>query len=754
MHETIKTEYLYFLPDTFLSQLRAFQHIKGTFLNHTEIERALNDIKSTLHGMMRIILPSNIPWLAELFTELLLQIGLVPMQELDAEIIKNVANKERLQKLHERFTAKSPQKNKSSKPLVQKDNSSMSREHFFTGHEEFFFLFVQSVDSFKFNHHLQRRLARVLTEFSVDDKSGVGVERRTNEMMMLSKFLGLLVFSPNYDVNVTSDEEFDECFRPLFPIKKVLEDAIANGKLLTIMPWVITYLWMISWDNISKKKEYYVETFSILRKVHNILLSLARRKIDTSSIDLFPLIMQLDNFFAQVVGLSNAEKLCTSTLLHTGRYQNVFDNTEQVYFSRKFASILSPHLEDLYKLASDLADNKILFSSSSSSKKSNPSSLTTYEYDSNNFFKSENAASTLFNPIDNGKLQGFLNELNIVKHHKGNGKLIDAFFHQHKPVQKICDFVIDYAVENIFSKKCYQEIIIPTSRCIVIQTLQDTQIPDRIEIDWYLDILRKMERQVDITVTEKNFSILKEYITNAIESLACTSIQRDIKSIAISLSLDHALLKITTLSSYMIRTQVKGSMDNFLRNQQSTNITLEQKTKCFSSKTKAIITLVLHSNAIDLEMMENLNFQFSALEAKDGHEMWNNTSNKLASSLIMKMYDCLVEAVSKPNSEELQKMCILFISIATTLFSIGLAHDRLDIFRQRIFDTPSFFLLLIQSIPSEIHLLKCLLQVLAVEDLMTKKQLINCLLSLFYEEKLTQETAQKVVHLIDYFRRN
>ena len=703
--------------------------------------------------MMRIILPSNIPWLAELFTELLLQIGLVPMQELDAEIIKNVANKERLQKLHERFTAKSPQKNKSSKPLVQKDNSSMSREQFFTGHEEFFFLFVQSVDSFKFNHHLQRRLARVLIEFSIDDKSGMGIEQSINEMMMLSKFLGLLVFSPNYDMNGIPDEDFDECFRPLFPIKKVLEDAIVNGKMLTIMPWVITFLWMISWDNISKKKEYYTETFSILRRVHNILLSIARRNTDTTNIDLFPLIMQLDNFFAQVVGLSNAEKLCPPASLHTDRYYNGFDNTEQVYFSRRFVSALSPHLEDLHKLASDLADNKILFSSSSSSKKLNPSSLTTY--DSNNFFKSESAASTFFNPIDNSKLQGFLNVHSTVKHHKGNGKLIDAFFHQHKPVQKICDFVIDYAVENIFSKKCYQEIIIPTSRCIVTQTLQDTEIPDRIEIDWYLDILQKIEKQVDITVTEKNISILKEYITNAIESLACTSIQRDIKRIAISLSVDHALLKITTLSSYMIRTQVKGIMDNFLRNhQRNTDVTLQQNTKCFSSKTKDIIALALQADVIDLEMMDNLNFQFSSLEAKDGHEMWNTTSNKLASRLITKMYDFLVEAMSKAKSMELQKTCTLFITVATTLFSKGLAHDRLDFLRQRIFDTPSFFSTLIQSIPSEHHLRKCLLQVLSVEDLITKKQLLNRLLSLFYEEQLTQETAQKVVDLIDYIKRN
>jgi hypothetical protein len=42
-------------------------------------------------------MPSNIPWFVDFFTELLLQIGLVPMQEVDDDILKSVADKNRLQ---------------------------------------------------------------------------------------------------------------------------------------------------------------------------------------------------------------------------------------------------------------------------------------------------------------------------------------------------------------------------------------------------------------------------------------------------------------------------------------------------------------------------------------------------------------------------------------------------------------------------------------------------------------------------------
>jgi len=66
-------------------------------LNPTQIQRSLDGIKQALHQMMSNLLSSNIPWFTELFTDLLIQIGLVPTQELDADILNNVADKDRLQ---------------------------------------------------------------------------------------------------------------------------------------------------------------------------------------------------------------------------------------------------------------------------------------------------------------------------------------------------------------------------------------------------------------------------------------------------------------------------------------------------------------------------------------------------------------------------------------------------------------------------------------------------------------------------------
>lgn len=66
-------------------------------MNPTQVQRSLDAIRHALRQMMEELHPPNAPWFAELFTDLLLQIGLVPMQETDADILKNVADKDKLQ---------------------------------------------------------------------------------------------------------------------------------------------------------------------------------------------------------------------------------------------------------------------------------------------------------------------------------------------------------------------------------------------------------------------------------------------------------------------------------------------------------------------------------------------------------------------------------------------------------------------------------------------------------------------------------
>jgi len=48
---------------------------------------------------METLLECNILWFVEFFVDLLLQIGLVPLEETDKDILSSVADRDRLQKL-------------------------------------------------------------------------------------------------------------------------------------------------------------------------------------------------------------------------------------------------------------------------------------------------------------------------------------------------------------------------------------------------------------------------------------------------------------------------------------------------------------------------------------------------------------------------------------------------------------------------------------------------------------------------------
>jgi hypothetical protein len=86
--------------DAFLYQLRAFVDVrKGSLLlrPQAEVEHALERIRDesrkVIHGLLRV----NMAWFAQFFCDLLLQMGLAPMEEMDQELLTIAGNKEKLQ---------------------------------------------------------------------------------------------------------------------------------------------------------------------------------------------------------------------------------------------------------------------------------------------------------------------------------------------------------------------------------------------------------------------------------------------------------------------------------------------------------------------------------------------------------------------------------------------------------------------------------------------------------------------------------
>jgi len=89
--------YIIPLEDSFLYQLRSFQQLKGSLLDPVQTDQYMQDSRAASKDVIQSLSPSNISWFAEFFCDLLLQIGLVPMQETDLDILSHVPDQDKLQ---------------------------------------------------------------------------------------------------------------------------------------------------------------------------------------------------------------------------------------------------------------------------------------------------------------------------------------------------------------------------------------------------------------------------------------------------------------------------------------------------------------------------------------------------------------------------------------------------------------------------------------------------------------------------------
>jgi hypothetical protein len=82
--------------DAFLYQVRSFMSTKGRVLKPEELEKTQDRLQVESKKILSGVLSGNMGWFADFFCDLLLQIGLSPVEETDQELL-NIADRDRLQ---------------------------------------------------------------------------------------------------------------------------------------------------------------------------------------------------------------------------------------------------------------------------------------------------------------------------------------------------------------------------------------------------------------------------------------------------------------------------------------------------------------------------------------------------------------------------------------------------------------------------------------------------------------------------------
>lgn len=431
--------------DGFLYELRLFLSARGRLVDASESDRAVEQIQKASRLILDNLMDSNLPWFSEFFCDLLLQIGLVPLEETDEDLLK-MENKDKLQKLHRRFSTKTAHSSKSTRKLslnpTSQSNSSptVEAQQLFPGHQEFFFLFLVMSDSLRLGTHLKMHLARKLQNL-VSNATVDGLEERTLEMKLLARFLGVLVFSPNWLSNPSTG--MSQCGLGQLAaidlrITEYLETAWPNDSLITAVPWVVDLLKLATWDSSKETSVLYKQVVCLLRTIQ---LRLATDDALRNP-SMMVVMLCLESLFGDFIGVARLGASSGFVLPERNekgaRSEKGIDAAKVLYDSST-VFLANSHVEELYTLASRLSRADIIsICSPGVSRKLRPSTL----------LPTPPSVKNLRAMSSNGATSDFRFELNGQGLDLVQRKLQDTFFHQHEDMKLSCEFIGSRALKK------------------------------------------------------------------------------------------------------------------------------------------------------------------------------------------------------------------------------------------------------------------------------------------------------------------
>jgi hypothetical protein len=437
-------------------------------------------------------------------------------------------------------------------------------EQFFLGNQEFFFLFLRVVDSYNFGTQLSRRLVglisdhmSVITNTTLDTNA---LEQRISKLRLLAKFLGVLVFSPNWilvaDVDTSSgatnastsslsSEAIShlDASKPILPLQDYIEAGWTNSHISSVIPWVTDFLFMTQWDRIVEESKYYQCVFATLWSIH---IRIGEQIHHTDQIVMYQgdyktnmqlISFELETLFADVVGLSKAARLPSVTLPEqqiadvSSSKDSAFVDRDHCLFSKSYIFGICPLMEELHGLMLELTRTGGKLQGSSGT----PRKMRPYAISSNLESVTEGTIHGAFGANLEGDLS-FLSSSGNQRPVSGKsgvrGKLVDAFFHQHKELQNICEVVVDQCIKNVAT--------IITERCIRPCLVKDREAFDTNGVANTLSTgVLSAENGVFAVALAFMVETTEQVIRASLNMLIPPLTNLKVKDIAITLAIEH-----------------------------------------------------------------------------------------------------------------------------------------------------------------------------------------------------------------------
>ena len=285
----------------------------------------------------------------------------------------------------------------------------------------------------------------------------VDLEKKIMKLQILARFLGYLVFSPNWHgvgIDVSKIQPIPST-NGLLQLESIgvfilshVHEGWKSGQMIAVIPWVTELLRMAKWDSLTQASIPFRQLLTDLRGIQVNLTSLSTEKSEGRFGPSMALVVfYLERFFDDTIGLPRLTGLARSNLGQIDKDSSDLLDNQYTGFSAVLLYASSPHMEDLVSLV-DQIRRGIMSKSPTKARKVRPSIVnSTIGIEPNKLFggDSEKGLPTLTRA---GSLHSDLRNAETVEQQSIEMKLTEAFFHQHRDIKEICEFAVDRVMKH------------------------------------------------------------------------------------------------------------------------------------------------------------------------------------------------------------------------------------------------------------------------------------------------------------------
>ena len=335
----------------------------------------------------------------------------------------------------------------------------------FTGYQEFFFIFLHSVNNYNLGIHLRSRMVATIKDLT-QNYSTNNLERRLMDLQVVARFLGFLVFSPNWHDTTIDFEKLNHDPKVVaisnglqqlesfgLPLTAIVEESWQNGHSLLVLPWVTELLKMAKWDLLSLSSNIFRQLLSNLRSIQS-KLSTENSKVERFGPSMQLVSFYLESFFNKTIGLPKLTSLPKPTLTSPVDLESDSLDILAVSFSMASMFASSPYIEDISNLINGYRRSPS-GKSPFKARKLRPSIVS----------RGISVEADLFRDSPYKILLGQSNwrstrSLSWTENSDSDSreiqkKLADAFFHKHRDLKEICEFTTSQVMKKTTREKVH-----------------------------------------------------------------------------------------------------------------------------------------------------------------------------------------------------------------------------------------------------------------------------------------------------------